>query len=485
MSDHKSVQETEVAVAGKVSEGIEALRRLAFQERRAEEKQAGKTEQKKANQTEEKEPDKAVEKKADLEANFYRVYRESGVDKTTARAAARDAAIGLGSKDSPNVAKAEAQAVDSARGQAKEYRKATQTSANIHTPEAERQQATTRKTQIEQNLGIHKKSREVKAQTINGLDPQPAPQTQQAKIHLPAAERKPLLPKQEALKATYQQKLERGGVSPQTAEPASYDLASGKGAKDSQYVAIAQQELQRHHLLKNLYQSVYEKHRVSPEVAAIAADQLARGNGINRSPEVRQAHEQALANSQQISLASSVKPGRSLEIASERPATASKTEGQKVTLEVGQQGEKPVTQQATPDEIWARFSSGENGVFEAMAKGNPAMRRMSDQSIAKDALLAGHAPVDVQKAIALNSSHAQTLEYPQDYARTIVKKAEASPEVNKKRTKEQGEAQSNEKAERPSRKSAQKKQQASQKDISQRKGRVHKKVKTQDRGISY
>ena len=128
------------------------------------------------------------------------------------------------------------------------------------------------------------------------LDPQQTAQNQQTEAHPLSAKRKALSPEQAALKTDYQAKLEKGGVLQQTAEPASYDLATGKGAKDSRYISAAQQELHRHQLLKNMYQGIYEKHGVSPEVAATAADQLARGNGVTRSPNVRKAHEQSLNN---------------------------------------------------------------------------------------------------------------------------------------------------------------------------------------------
>lgn len=472
MSDHRSVQETEVAAAGKVGEGLEALRRLIFQERREKERKPGKAEQ----------------KNPDLESDFYRAYRENGVDETAASAAARDAALGLGAIDSPAIAKAEAQAVDRAQEQAKEYREVTQAAANPETSEAERQQAATRRTEIEQNLGIHNQPREVKTQTIAGLDPQTA-QNQQADTQPLSTQRKTLSAEQKVLKADYQKKLEKGGVSTLTAEPASYDLANGKGAKDSQYVATAQQELQQHQLLKSMYQSVYEKHRVPSEVAAKAADQLARGNGANRSPEVREAHKLALANlrySQQISSAQNTRPGQSSENTSKQPAAAPSASGKLESQpKVNQQTREHTFQQkTTADEIWAKFSPGKNGVFETMARSNPAMQRMSDQSVARDALLSGYTPVDVQKAIAQNSSHAQTLEYPRDYARTIVQKAEASPEMKEKRAMALREGQSTDKGERLSRKATRQKQ-ANHTGEPTRKGKSRKKVKAQDRGMSY
>ena len=463
MSDHRSVQETEATAAGKVSEALEATRRLLMQQR---------GEDSSKNNAE-----------AKLRESFQKAYRENGVDEATATAAARDAALGLGSKDSPAMAKAEDMAVARAQAQAKEYRQATEKAANPETSEEERQQATALRTEIEKTLGIHNQPLEVKAQTINSLDPQHTDQNQQAETNPLSVKRKALSPEQAALKTDYQAKLERGGVLPQTAEPASYDLATGKGAKDSRYVAAAQQELQRHQLLKHMYQGIYEKHGVSPEVAATAADHLARGNGANRSIEVRKAHEQALNNinyAQQISSRQTSQPaGSSRSRASDttdQPALHRK-ESQTTALDTKQQ--KP-QQKASTNEIWAKFSPGENGVYESMAKGNAAMQRLSDQSVARDALLAGHAPIDIQKAIAQNSTYAQTLEYPRDYARTVVKKAEASPEVKEKRAQDEKRAAAL-KA-RLSRKEAQKSQAKSPINV---KDKSRQKTKGRDRGMSY
>jgi len=150
------------------------------------------------------------------------------------------------------------------------------------------------------------------------------------------------------------------------------------------------------------------------------------------------------------------------------------------TGQVQPKRQRTAQQQAAANQIWAQFSPGDKGAYASIAKDNPALQRLSDQVVAKDALLAGHAPVDVQKAISLNSSYAQTLEYPRDYARTIVKKAEASPEVKEKRAKEQGESQSSALKANPSRKTAQKHQaQSPIKSMSQQK------AKKQARGMSY
>ena len=233
-----------------------------------------------------------------------------------------------------------------------------------------------------------------------------------------------------------------------------------------------------------MYQGIYEKHGVSPEVAASAADRLAKGNGANRSSEVRKAHEQALNNisyAQQISDKQTSQPTQSAKSISNKTTAAQPASGeqesQTAALRTRQQTSQ---QQVSTDRIWATFSPGENGVFQAMAKGNAAMQRLSDQSVAKDALLAGHEPLDIQKAIAQNSSHAQTLEYPRDYARTIVKKAEVSPEVKEKRAQDEKRA-ATLKA-RPSRKEAQKSQVNSP---VQTKNKPRQKAKGKNRGMSY
>lgn len=449
MSDHRSVQEAETAAAGKASELTEAMIRILLQQRAEDAKQRG-------NQNEEgTQPYIPSQGDETLFRDFYQAYRENGVDSRTARDAAADAAIGLGSKDSPAIAHAEAQAIAHAQEQAKEYRAATAAAVNPDTPPAARQQANARRKGIEKNLGIKDKPPEVRARTINGLDPN---QTQ------------------EALKTTYQTTLEQNGASPQTAASASKDLASQKGAADSPSTAQAHREIHQHNVLKNMYQGVFEKHGVSPEVASKAADQLARGNGANRSQEVRRAHNQALANienPQQVSAARSPKP-----IAQENDAV--------YPAETGEKQDKPAASVEHPQDnspaqrIWNKYSPGENGVFESMAKGNSKMQQMSDQLIAKDALLAGEDPKDVQQAIAQNSPYAKTLSRPGDYARRTVKKAEQSEEVQSKRVQQNGKDQNA----RPGRKEAQQRQ-ANQTRRPASKTQPKKKVKARDKGMSY
>ena len=266
MSDHRAVQETETAAAGKVSELTEAMIRVLLQQRAEQAKQPPGD--------------------PDLFRSFYQAYQENGVDNRTARDAAADAATGLGSKDSPAMAKAEGQAISHAQKQAKEYRSVTATAVDPNATTAVQQQANARRKDIERSLGIQDQPLALRAQTINGLDPNRA---------------------QAALKTTYRTALEQNGASPQTAATASKDLANNRGAADSPATAQAHQEIHQHNVLKHMYQGVFEKHRVSPEVSAVAADQLARGNGANRSVEVRRAHKQALANIKNPQRVSSVR----------------------------------------------------------------------------------------------------------------------------------------------------------------------------------
>ena len=108
---------------------------------------------------------------AKLRESFRNSYQENGVDEATATAAA-DAALGLGSKDSPAMAKAEDMAIAGAQAQAKEYRQVTEKAADPEAPEAERQQATARRTEIEQNFAACAISQiEVRARTLDSLDP--------------------------------------------------------------------------------------------------------------------------------------------------------------------------------------------------------------------------------------------------------------------------------------------------------------------------
>jgi hypothetical protein len=263
MTDHNSVKEAETAAAGKVSELTEAMIRILLQQR--------------AEQQQPPRPYVSSPGDAALFSSFYQQYRNYGVDHRTARDAAADAAIGLGSKDSPAMARAEEQASAYAQQQAQEYRSVTAIAVNPDTPLAAQQQANARRRDIEQNLGVADQPLEIKARTINGLDPHGQPPRQ-------------------ALQTSYQAKLQKNGVSPKTAVAASKALTNGKGAGDSPPIAQAHREIHQHHVLKQMYQGVFEQHNVSPEVASQAADQLARGNGANRSVEVSRAHNQALAN---------------------------------------------------------------------------------------------------------------------------------------------------------------------------------------------
>lgn len=436
MADYESVQQAETAAAGKVSELSEAMIRVLLQQRAEQAKDR--------NQKQDQPPQPYVPSAGDaaLFNSFYQQYRENGVDHRTARDAAADAAIGLGSQDSPAMANAEAQAIAHAQQQAKEYRSVAATAVNPDAPAADRQQANTRRKEIEQDLGINDQPPKVRAQTINGLDPNGKPPRQQ-------------------LQATYQETLQQHGVSPETAASASQDLANNRGAVDSAPIAQAHQEIHQHNVLKNMYQSVYERHGVSPEIATAAADQLARGNGANRSPEVHRAHNQALANienPQQVAAAQTSQP-----VAKESSA------GYPTAMD---------RNHSSAQRIWDKYSSGENGVFESMAKGNPRMQQLSDQLVAKEALLAGEDPKQIQQAISQNSPHAKTLKGPNSYASRTVEKAEQSTEVKQKRAKERAQDAS------PSRKEAQK-HQANQQTRSATKDKPKKKVKSRDQGMSY
>ena len=431
MSDHRAVQETETAAAGKVSELTEAMIRVLLQQRAEQAKQPPGD--------------------PDLFRSFYQAYQENGVDNRTARDAAADAAMGLGSKDSPAMAKAEAQAISHAQ----EYRSVTATAVDPNATTAVQQQANARRKGIERSLGIQDQPLAVRAQTINGLDPNQA---------------------QAALKTTYRTALEQNGASPQTAAAASKDLSNNRGAADSPATAQAHQEIHQHNVLKHMYQGVFEKHRVSPEVSAAAADQLARGNGANRSVEVRRAHKQALANIKNPQRVSSVRTSEltAKETNAAYPAEMNGVQDRPTTKVERSQDNSPAQR------IWDKYSPGENGVFESMAKGNPKMQQMSDQLIAKDALLAGEDPKVIQQAIAQNSPHAKTLSRPGDYARRTVKKAEQAEEVQSKRAQQNGKAQNA----RPGRKEAQQRQ-ANQTRRLVSKTQPKKKVKARNQGMSY
>jgi hypothetical protein len=440
MTDHNSVKEAETAAAGKVSELTEAVIRTLLQQR--------------AEQQQPPRPYVPSPGDAALFNSFYQQYRNYGVDDLTARDAAADAAIGLGSKDSPAMARAEEQAIAYAQQQAQEYRSVTAIAVNPDTPLAVQQQANARRKTIEGNLGITNQSLEVKAKTINGLDPHGQPPRQ-------------------ALQTSYQAKLQQNGVSPKTAAAASKALTNGKGAGDSPPIAQAHREIHQHHVLKHMYQGVFERHHVSPEVASQAADQLARGNGANRSVEVSRAHSQALANIEYTQQRPSAQTPNS--VAKENNA-AYATEAARV--------EKPSTQvdhasvSSSTQRLWDTYSGSEHGVFESMAKGDHRVQQMSDQLVAQKALLAGENPKDVQRAIAQHSPHAQELNGPDSYASRTVEKAEHSSEVKEKRAKEKV------RDTRPSRKAAQRNQ-ANHQTRSATKDKPKQKKKSRDRGMSY
>ena len=507
MTDHSSVQQAEAAAAGKASELTEAMIRVLLQQRAEQAKERGNPQEKQQPSP----PYVPSAGDATLFESFYRAYRENGVDRRTARDAAADAAIGLGSKESPMIQQAEAQAIAHAQKQAQEYRSVTATAGNLSTPTAQKQQANTQRKDLERSLGIQGQTPEVKAQTINGLDPQERPHAQQPHIppepvlsqqaqDEPNSQPKPVESRRKALEQTYQEPLETQGAKPRTAEAASRDLADGKGAADSPVVAQAQQEIHQHQVLKNMYQGVYEKHGVSPEVAAKAADQLARGNGVNRSPEVRTAHNQALMNlenSQQVAQANgnnrSAEPRQAPtpEAASSNLSPEDNQARLKAAVQEAPLQEAPLQAkneastdgalpQANPlaQQIWNDFGPGENGVFATMHKGSKTIQKETDLSVAKEALLAGHDPKDIQTAISQHSPYAQTLRGPDSYASRTVERAEQSSEVKAKRAQAQAQDA------RPSRKEAQKNQ-ANRPNRSSTNNKPKQKNKSRDQGMSY
>ena len=473
MSDHRSVQETEVAAAGKASELTEGMIRILLQQR------AEKNNQKTYN--------------PGLFRTAYKRYLEKGADKRTARDAAADIATGVGSKDSPAIVQAEAQVIANAQKQAQNYRSEADKVANPNTSEEEKQRAASRMSEIEKTLGIDDKPPEVKAQTINELAPTTRTQTQQ---HTPQPEiarsesnqsrgRKQPLPThqsaEETLRQDRQAAFQKQGAKPETARLASHEVVSeGKGATDGPYTALAHRQIQQHQILKDLYQGVYEKHGVSSELASQAADELANGNGANRSDVVRQAHNQALAN---IEYPQPKSQTQSQAPVSKENNAAYSTDTARSQNSASARSEHS-KENSPSQQIWDKYHSGENGVFESMAKGNPRMQQLSDQLVAKEALLAGENPKDIQRAIAQNSPHAKTLSRPGDYGRRTVKKAEQSPEVQSKRSRQNEEGRNASQSNRPSRKEAQKNH-ARSKNRAATKSKSKKKVKAREKGMSY
>lgn len=507
MADHESVQQAEATAAGKVSELTEGMIRLLLQQRAEQAKEHGNSQEK---------PYVPSSEDTALFESFYQAYRENGVDRETAKAAAADAAIGLGSKESPLIQQAEAQAIAHAQRQAQEYRSVTATAVNPSTLPPQRQQANAQRKDLERSLGIQDKPVEVKAQTINGLDPKDRTPVQSPNIQpepVPPQQAKaafhqqpgPTENKRKALEQTYQETLEEQGAKPNTAVAAGRDLADGKGAADSPVVAQAEQEIQHHQVLKNMYQGVYEKHGVSPEVASKAADQLARGNGANRSPDVRTAHSQALMNietSQQVAQTNGRDRSAESRQAPVPEAAAPNSSPKNNQAQTSQTQPKAAVQEAPPQtkneastdgvspqnnpraqQIWNEFGPGKNGVFATMHQGSKTLQKETDVSVAKSALLAGHNPKDIQAAISQHSPYAQGLKGPDSYASRTVEKAEYSSEVKEKRAKEQAQDAP------PSRKEAQKqeaqKNQPNQPNKSATKDKPKQKNKSQDKGMSY
>ena len=162
MSDHRSVQETETAAAGKVGDLTEGMIRVLL-EHRAE----------KNNQ-----PDY----NPNLFRTAYKRYQEKGVDKRTARDAAADIAV-VEAMEVPQQFKtlilAEAQVIANAQQQAQNNRTEAATVTDPRASAEEKQRAAARMSKIEKDLGIDDRPREVKAQTISRLAPIAQHQAQQ------------------------------------------------------------------------------------------------------------------------------------------------------------------------------------------------------------------------------------------------------------------------------------------------------------------
>lgn len=486
MTDHNSVKEAETAAAGKINELTEGMIRTLLQHRA----QLAREHQEKSSANKPTQLKAPSQENTSLFKSYYQKYQENGVEPRTARDAAADAAIGLGSKDSLAIAEAEKQVIANSQGLITIYKEEAAIVTDPQTSETEQQRASDRMAEIENALGIRGLPIKVKAQTINGLTYQDQALENRPDIHPELTQPKefgsqPQTPdkslalsgEQETLRQTYQEKLEQAGAKTPTAALASRDIVTEEGAAESPYIALAHQEIEHHQLLKRMYQSVFEEHKVSPEVASQAADQLAWGNGANRSIEVQQAHTQALAN-----IESSQEPP-----ADQQPSSAtkagtlpSKTSHQQAlpSASVGASRESLSSQQ-----IWDKFSPGENGVFESMAKGNEKMQRLSDQLIAKEALLAGHSPKAIQAAIAKNSPLAQQVNYPEAYARARVGAAEKSTEVEAKREQEKTQSHGTAPKELASRKNAQQKKKVIQKNQPTQKGQPKKRARTQGQEV--
>ena len=206
-----------------------------------------------------------------------------------------------------------------------------------------------------------------------------------------------------------------------------------------------------------MYQGVFEKNGVSPEVASQAADQLARGNGVAQSPEVRKAHDQALANigkAQQVSAAPAQQPAiekngvnqspETRQVPRPTPAnTPQSTPSAQVakpipkaqknqTSKVKQTQDMPVSNADRPvqaavaqasDPLWQRHSPTEQGTKKPGIdyKNNP---RTNDARFAYNALSTEANKDEIKQSIIRNSPEAKNNANPEQYADQSIAQAE-------------------------------------------------------------
>lgn len=460
MSDHSSVKEAQTAGAAKIREAIEAaLRSFLRQRKNDQDKNSQESSgQNKGNPNQSNEPSDAEVKLAE---DFYQAYRDKGVDRETAKAAAADAALGLGAKDSAMMRQAEAQVVKKAQ-QAEKYRAAINTAANESNPVNVRLQAAKESNDLAVGLGIIDKTPTEKAETISQFEPKARTQEAQSSV-----QPEPAQPttgssqtEREALRQDYQNGYEQQGARPETARAASHEVIDqAAGASDGPAVAQAHQEIRQHQVLKDMYQGVFEKNGVSPEVASQAADQMARGNGVAQSPEVRKAHNQALANigkAQQVSTAPAQRPAVEKNGANQSPEarqaarptpanapqSAPSTQVEKPTpeaqrdqtSEAKQTQDKPVPKANRPiqaaaaqtsDPLWQQHSPTEQGARTPGIdyESNPGA---NDKRFAYNALSAEASKEEIKQSIIRNSPEAKNNANPEQeqYADQSIRQAE-------------------------------------------------------------
>ncbi len=443
MAEYESVQQAEAAAGNKARELSEAVIRL-LQQRQNQARARGIENEKTAQSYE---PSQADEK---FFQDLYQGYRDRGVDRETARAAAADITLGLGASESGIIQQAELQVAHKAR-LAEEYRATAQIAISPDSSLTEKQQAIARKQDLERSLGIHGQPIESKVNTINQLDPKSRTRQPIVQVESAQASRRP--EGKETLRQSYQDTLEKRGARRETAKAASQDLVAGKGAADSPPIALAEREIERHRIIQDMYQGVYEKNGVSPEVAAAAADQLARGNGANRSTEVRQAHDQALANiaqAQQTSISPELQPTLEKSDANRSPETSqaskpnaedrSYQDSQRPTPEPIPKSEKMresstkqgKEDQSTPDieaplqdlTLWQQHSPSEKGAKHRPATDYTENHRLNDSHFAFNAGSAGATPAEIKASILQNSPEAAVSQAPSDYADRVIQRVE-------------------------------------------------------------